>query len=106
MLEHTTYFSAKRGSAKQIGRIVTYDGPLDAANARHAAMHSTKTFVDQTTSPPTLELRSGSCLFECDGVGALSPLRNPDAKRESDCRAACPPLARYRYDGIRLRPVR
>jgi len=74
---------------------VVYDGPLDAVGPRDAANHRTSVFVDRTTSPPTLELRSGSCLFECHAKGTS----------ESDCRTACPPGARYRYDGKRLQPV-
>jgi hypothetical protein len=105
MLQDTVYFAATRSPAAEIGRIVTYDGPLDAANAAHAAAHTTDTFVDHATSPPTLELRSASCLFQCNGRGPLSPLARPGAKSEKDCRAACPPTARYRYDGKRLRPV-
>jgi hypothetical protein len=106
MLEHTVYFTGT-SPAKQIGRIVTYDGPLDAANAQHAAESSTVAFVDHRTSPPILELRSGSCLFECNGHGTLTPTRRtPTGKSDADCRAACPPLKRYRYDGKRLQPVR
>jgi hypothetical protein len=103
VLGHTVYF-APTSPAKELGRIVTYDGPLDAANPRHAADRTTVAFVDHQTSPPTLELRAGSCLFPCNRPGTL--VGDPPGKRESDCRAACPPVKRYRYDGKRLRPVR
>lgn len=106
MLEHTVYFPAERRPARELGRIVTYDGPLDAANASSAASKTTVAFVDPLTSPPTLELRSGSCLFECNGHGPLAPQLQPDAKSDEACRAACPPTARYRYDGKRLQLVR
>jgi hypothetical protein len=95
-LEHVIYFTATRRPGKEIGRIVVYDGPLDAVDPRDAATHRTSVFVDRTTSPPTLELRSGSCLFECHAKGTS----------ESACRTTCPPGARYRYDGKRLQPVK
>lgn len=100
MLGHAVYFAAT-SPARQLGRITTYDGPLDALNPRHAATSTTVAFIDHQTSPPTLELRSGSCLYQCNGPVQLAP-----GKSEAECRAACPPLKRYRYDGKQLQLAR
>ncbi len=106
VLGHTVYFAATT-PARQVGRIRTYDGPLDAANPEHAAARTTVVFIDHLTSPPTVELRSGSCLFQCNGQAPLAPRRGTlVGESESDCRAACPPIKRYRYDGKRLQVMR
>jgi hypothetical protein len=101
---HTVYFTATRRPAKEIGRVLTYDGPLDATSSRSAADHSRSVFINRTTSPPTIEVRAASCLFDCgSNTGRPSPTVAP---YDPECRAACPPLARYRYQRGRLQRVR
>jgi hypothetical protein len=104
--EHVIYFRTKPRPTTEIGRILVYDGALDAPNPRAAAASTTSVFVDRTTSPPTLELRAGSCIFECNGSSPLAARRSGLAKSDAQCRAACPPSRRYRYDGRRLRALR
>jgi hypothetical protein len=99
--EHTIYFTTTGRTPKQLGRFVTYDGALDATNARTAAQATTYIFLDPTTAPPTLELRAGSCLFECEGFP-----RKVDPDREAASRATCRPKARYRRVKDRLQLVR
>jgi hypothetical protein len=80
-VEHRIYFSLARRPAKEIGRLLVYDGPLDSIGPRDAASHTTAVFIDHTSSPPMLELRDGSCLF------------------------GCAPRERYRYDGKLLQRI-
>ena len=98
------YFDARGREPREVGRLVIYDGPLDAIGRRMLADSSTDVSVDRSTSPPTLELRSGSCLFDCNGSPnwAVDPAKPSDAA----CRASCKPTARYRYDGAQLQLVR
>lgn len=98
MLGHTIYFTAK--PAKEIGRVVTYDGPLDAISPKHLASRSKHTFVDHSTSPPTLELRAGTCMYDC--AGGMPVRISGTGKSDAECRAICTPVERYRYDGKRL----
>jgi hypothetical protein len=98
--EQQIYFTTASRPVREIGRIQVYDGPLDATSARSAADHSVSVFVDHATSPPTLELRPGACLFECKHDSSSA---HPSG---AECRARCAPTARYRYFAKQLRKVR
>lgn len=99
-------YDARGTKVREVLRIEDYDGPAPIVDPSDMLMRSMHVFTDESTSPPTLELRKGSCVYP-RLVRPLPPASGEsEAAREVAARAACPPVARYRFVGDTFRKLR
>lgn len=97
-------YAADGKRARELLRVEVFSGPA-APSPEDVLMKGTHIFIDESTTPPTVEARKGSCFFP---AASAARKRAPDSRsdeQESVARAACPPISRYRFDGATFKKL-